>query len=264
MKKIILGLLSTIAILCMIFIFLMGGQIGAYAWNLAVFVFAPFAVLGLIIQLIILMISLFRRKNILWNILFIAISIVFTLPITVLFGISPITYPTKASPSDGIVLMMPLEEGVLFGGKEYKTHAMWPSECYAYDILKEPYNLGSDVLTDYGIWGADIVAPVSGTVIAIENNEPDITPNIEEFTSSLGNYIFIEIDGKGTYLILAHLQKNSILVDVDEHIEVGQLLGKVGNSGTTSEPHLHIQHQKNNPMTTVFPTCAQGLPIEFR
>lgn len=74
---------------------------------------------------------------------------------------------------------MPVENAVLFGGKEYKTHAMWPSECYAFDILKEPYEVGSNNLDDYGIFGEDIYSPVSSAIIGMENNEIDIEPNSE-------------------------------------------------------------------------------------
>ena len=159
---------------------------------------------------------------------------------------------------------MPVENAVVFGGKEYKTHAMWPSECYAYDILTEPYDVGSVNLNDYGVFNADVISPVFGTVIAMENSEQDITPNIDEFTSTLGNYIYLKVDETNTYLILAHLKQNSIAVSVGDHLSEGEFIGKVGNSGTTSEPHLHIQHQRTNPMNDIFPTCAEGLPINFK
>ena len=263
-KKISLGVLCAIAIACVLCVYGVGGQIGAYMWNAAVFVLAPMAVLALLVQMVILTTMLCKRKRVTWNIIFIAVSIVFALPITVLVGISPITYPTNANPNDGITVVMPVENAVLFGGKEYKTHAMWPSECYAYDILAEPHDVGSENLNDYGVFGADVISPVFGTVIAMENSEQDIAPNTDEFISSLGNYIFLKIDETKTYLILAHLKQNSIEVSVGDHLDEGEFIGKVGNSGTTSEPHLHVQHQRTNPMDAVFPTCAEGLPINFK
>lgn len=147
--------------------------------------------------------------------------------------------------------------------KEYKTHAVLPSECYAYDILKEPYDIDSDDLYDYGIYLADVYCPVNGTVIDCKDTEEDILPNTEEFESSLGNYIFIEVDETGTYLILSHLEKDSVLVDVGEHVTKGMKIAKVGNSGTTSEPHLHMQHQRNNPLEMKIPVCAEGLPMKI-
>ncbi|MCI2046290.1 MAG: peptidoglycan DD-metalloendopeptidase family protein [Faecalibacterium sp.] len=263
MKKISLGALCLLAFFCMISVFLIGGQLAAYIWNVAVFIFSPIAIIALLIQLIVLMVFLIKKKNVSWNIRFIAVTFVMALPITVLLGISPVTYPTNANSHDTIIATIPVEDAVIFGGKEYRSHAMWPSECYAYDIVKEPHDVGSKNLEDYGIYNCDVYSPVSGTVIATENNEPDITPNTDEFTSSMGNYIYIKIDGHDSYLILAHFKQDSISVGVGDHVEQKQLVGKVGNSGTTSEPHLHVQHQRNNPLDMTFPSCAEGLPIIF-
>lgn len=264
MKKIVMGILCTIVSVCVVLIYLVGGQIGAYSWNIAVFVFAPMAIIAILIQIPVLIFSVCKKKKVLWNVAFIAASFIFALPVTVLVGISPVTYPTNANPNDALMATTPVENAVLFGGKEYKTHAMWPSECYAYDILKEPYDVGSRNLNDYGIFGCDVHSPVSGTVTATVKNEPDIAPNTEEFLSSLGNYIYIKVDNNDTYFILAHFKENSILVNVGDHVDQNQLIGKVGNSGTTSEPHLHIQHQRNNPLDVKFPSCAEGLPINFK
>lgn len=263
MKKVGMGVLCFLAVFCSISVYFIGGQLAAYSWSIAVLILAPAAVIALLIQLVVLIVTLCKKKRVLWNIAYIAITIIFALPITVLLGVSPITYPTNADPDDAVIATMPVEDAVLFGGKTYRSHAMWPSECYAYDLVKEPHDVGSNDLDDYGIYNCDVYSPVSGTVIATENNEPDIAPNTDAFTSSMGNYIYIKIDDQDTYLILAHFKQNSISVKAGDHVEQKQMIGKVGNSGTTSEPHLHIQHQRNNPINVTFPTCVEGLPIVF-
>lgn len=263
MKKIIIALPAAIAAALTVCVYAVGGAAGAYAWSIAVFALAPLALAAALIFAVLTVVALCRKRKIGWKIASFALSCLFALPITVLLGISPVTYPQNADPADAITAVMPVKDSVLIGGKEHKAHAMWPSECYAYDILKQPYNTGSKNLEDYGIYGSEVFAPVSGTVVEMENAQEDIAPNTEEFTSSLGNYIFIRADETGTYVILAHFKQNSILVKAGEHIEQGTLIGQVGNSGTTSEPHLHIQHQRNNPMEVRFPTCAEGLPIAF-
>lgn len=53
---------------------------------------------------------------------------------------------------------IPVEEFCFFGGKDYRTHAIWPSECYAYDILSEPYDIGAADLKSYGIYDADVLS----------------------------------------------------------------------------------------------------------
>lgn len=262
-KKIGICTLLIIEIFFIVSIYLIGGKIAPWIWSGCVFIVAPIATVALIIEIIIGIIRACKKKKIKWNILYIVITIIMAYPITILFGNSFLTYPTYENKDKSIEVINPVEDSILFGGKDYKTHAVWPSECYAYDILMEPYDINSNDLNDYGIYLADVYCPVSGKVIDLKNTEEDVLPNTEEFTSSLGNYIFIEIEETGTYLILAHLEKDSITVSVGDYVTKGMHIAKVGNSGTTSEPHLHMQHQRNNPMDMKFPICAEGLPIEF-
>lgn len=263
MRKIILGFFGLLFAVFVCGVFGIGGKAGAYIWCVAVFIVGPIALVASFGQITVLAVRLIRKKKIRWNMIFLALSVLCVLPISVMSGASPVTYPTHAKEEDTLVLQQPVKDGVYFGGKEYKTHAYWPSECYAYDIVKEPYETNSSKLESYGIFGENVICPINGTVIDVQNKEPDIIPNTDEYTSSLGNYIFLQVDGKGTYLILAHLKQGSVLVSAGEHVNAGEILAKVGNSGTTSEPHLHIQLQRENPLETMFPVCAEGLPIIF-
>lgn len=262
-KKIGFGILLLVELIFIVGVYFMRGQIGAYLWSASVFIIAPIATVAFLVQLIILCVRIFKKKRIRWNAAYILMTLILAYPVTILMGVSVLTYPTGNSQKDIISVSNPVKESVLLGGKEYKTHAVWPSECYAYDIVKESYDIDSDNLHDYGIYLADVYCPVNGTVIDCKDNEEDILPNTEKFESSLGNYIFIEVEETGTYLILAHLEKDSILVDIGEHVTKGTKIAKVGNSGTTSEPHLHMQHQRNNPMEMKIPICAEGLSMEI-
>ncbi|HAB60423.1 MAG TPA: peptidase M24 [Lachnospiraceae bacterium] len=275
-SRLIIGMLGSIVLIMVLCVYGIGGMVGAYVWTIGVFIVAPITCVGAVIQICRIMKKIVwyaaKRKDsdkkqdirICTDLIILVLILVLAYPITILFGVSALTYPRNADQADCVSMKMPVENAVLFGGKEFKSHAIWPSECYAYDIVVEPYDTNSGRLENYGIYMADVIAPVSGTVIGMENTEEDIMPNTEEFKSSLGNYIFLKIEQTGTYLILAHLEKGSIPVSIDDYVEVGQYIGKVGNSGTTSEPHLHIQHQRNNPLTMIFPTCSEGLPIEFQ
>lgn len=264
MKKIILGVLSIIIIVSMTTVFTIGGKTSSYIWCVFVFVIAPISAVLFVAQTITLIYRIFKKRAIKWNIFFLLITIIYMLPMSVIFGISPVVYPDLASENDMIEIEKPITDGIYLGGKSYKTHAYWPSERYAYDIVKEPYNMGSTNLIDYGIYGEEVLSPVNGTIIGFENNESDIEPNSSEFTSALGNYVFISIDESNTYMILAHFKENTITVSIGDKIEKGQLLGLVGNSGTSSEPHLHIQHQRENPLTVTFVPSAEGLPIKLK
>ncbi len=262
-KKIGFGLLVLIEIACILAIYLVGGQVGPWIWSVCVFIVGPIASLALLVQIIVGIVRIIKNKQIKWNLLYIGVTVIIAYPITILFGISMLTYPTHEMKSETIKAINPIEKSILLGGKDYKTHAVWPSECYAYDIVKEPYDINSKELTDFGVYLADVYCPVSGTIIDLKDNEEDISPNTEDFKSSLGNYIFMEIEETGTYLILAHLEKDSINFNVGDYVSKGMKIARVGNSGTTSEPHLHIQHQKNSPLEMIFPICSEGLPIEF-
>ena len=59
---------------------------------------------------------------------------------------------------------------------------------------------------------------------------------------------------------MGHLQKGSIQVKVGEIVKEGQPIAKVGNSGWTIQPHIHVQAMK---MTQGSFWSAGGLPIYF-
>jgi hypothetical protein len=262
-NKFVLWMLILLELVCIFCIYVVKGQIAPWVWTTCIFIFSPIASIIIIFQIVMILIKIVKKKCIRFNLIYIFVLIFLAYPITIFFGVSILKYPTDELSKDTINMTVPVENSILFGGKDYKTHAVWASECYAYDILKEPYGIKSNDLNDYGIYLEDIHSPVSGIVIDLEESEEDIKPNTENFSSSLGNYIFMKIEKNNTYLILAHLEKDSIDVSVGDYVNRGTVIAKVGNSGTTSEPHLHIQHQKNNPMELKIPICAEGLPIKF-
>lgn len=73
----------------------------------------------------------------------------------------------------------------------------------------------------------------------------------------LGNHVIVDL-GDGTYAALAHLKHGSVTVAAGETIEAGQQLAECGNSGNTTEPHLHFQL-----MDAQRPSIAAGLPFSL-
>lgn len=263
-------LLIGLLLILWISVFLIGGIVGAYSWTLLKLVLPIIGALGLLINLILIIILLFKKSKSLKLAFNVIVHILMIFPILMTMNIIPFAYPNTvehAQPS--VTVNFPLEEQTVvgWGGNNVKDnlpHAVWSSERWAYDLLMEPFNINSDNNEDYGIWNKIIHSPVSGVVIAAYDGEDDITPGSEDFISLEGNYVYIKIKETGTYLLLNHLKKDSLLVKVGDKVKPGDLLGRVGNSGSTSEPHLHIHHQRQNPTKTIHPIIAEGLPLFFR
>lgn len=93
-------------------------------------------------------------------------------------------------------------------------------------------------LESYAIDGAAVVSPCQGLVTAVADGLPDLPPPRSDPGNPAGNHVVIDC-GAAT-VELAHLRRGSVAVAEGEQIAVGQSLGRIGNSGNTTEPHLHI------------------------
>ncbi len=99
---------------------------------------------------------------------------------------------------------------------------------------------------DYYAYGKEILSPGSGLVTDVIQEVRDNRPGSKNKYSALGNAVFIQ-HRKLEFSILAHLKPNETKVKVGDKIEPGQVIGLCGNSGNTSEPHLHF-HLQNTPI----------------
>jgi len=84
------------------------------------------------------------------------------------------------------------------------------------------------------------LAPADGEVLAVENGIEDNKPvgKMNE-KNPLGNYVIID-HGNDEYSYLAHFKHKSIEVNEGDRVKQGDVLGRVGNSGNSSEPHIHF------------------------
>jgi hypothetical protein len=262
----------TALIICILWscVFFVQGLYGAISWGLLK-MFLPFAgLLGLILSILFIVIRYIKKKQILRSIISFVLCLVLMFPILLTINVIKFAYPASiVTTTPAVTVLWPIQEKsvVGWGGDTVDSnlpHAIWASERWAYDILIEPYSSGSPLLEDYGIWDAEVIAPVSGVIVAAYDDEADITPNTEEFISTEGNHVYIKIDETGTYLLLNHLKMGSVTVNTGDHVKPGDLIGLVGNSGSSSEPHLHIHHQRQDPTKTLMPIFAEGLPLYFK
>ncbi|CCF84523.1 M23 family metallopeptidase [Nitrolancea hollandica] len=102
----------------------------------------------------------------------------------------------------------------------------------------------SDV-RNYTDYGADVIAVADGTVIDTLNTLDDQVPGKLPDPNSItlqtvdGNHVVLDLGG-GFYAFYAHMRKGSVTVKPGDKVKRGQVIGKLGNSGNTSAPHLHF------------------------
>ena len=94
----------------------------------------------------------------------------------------------------------------------------------------------------YFIFGAEVLAVAPGRVVATRSHLPEATPPNEpppDLDTASGNYVVQDLGG-GRSAVYAHLQTGGVRVSPGDHVRRGQVLGLVGNTGLSSEPHLHF------------------------
>ncbi|MCY0902881.1 MAG: M23 family metallopeptidase [Firmicutes bacterium] len=95
----------------------------------------------------------------------------------------------------------------------------------------------------YFCFGADVVSPIDGTITLVDARHADQPIGSADEAHPAGNLLIIE-DETGRRLVLAHLMQDSIIRRTGDKVKRGDLLAKVGNSGRSSEPHLHLHAEQ--------------------
>lgn len=86
----------------------------------------------------------------------------------------------------------------------------------------------------------NIIATKSGTVVYVSNDCADNGDLYNDCNGGVGNYVTID-HGNGYYSRAQHMAKDSIVVNVGDSVEQGQVIGKIGQSGRCQGAHLHFQ-----------------------
>jgi len=98
---------------------------------------------------------------------------------------------------------------------------------------------------NYRAYGAEIQSVADGTVTQILDGLPQNIPNSSKLAVDItletigGNHAIVDI-GNGRYAFYAHMEPGSLRVKVGDKVVRGQVLGLLGNTGNSSEPHLHF------------------------
>lgn len=93
------------------------------------------------------------------------------------------------------------------------------------------------------------------------NDHHDLPANTTDPDHPAGNYLGIQIGDSNQIVVLAHLMANTFLVKEGDVVTRGQPLAKVGNSGNTSEPHLHMHIVESTTEDLLFEET--GIPMQF-
>ena len=113
---------------------------------------------------------------------------------------------------------------------------------------------------NYADYGVDVLSVADGTVVdmlsTLDDQPPGQLPDPKTITIQNvdGNHVIVDL-GHGVYAFYAHMEKNSIPVALGQHVKRGDVLGKLGNTGNTSAPHLHF-HLMDGPS----PLASNGIP----
>ena len=165
-------------------------------------------------------------------------------------------------PSGPIDVGFPLTNGSYIvgqggNGPAANYHAKDPAQRYAVDVMKlnragmRARGLYPDEASAYVIFGDSVVSPCDGTVIAAVDVFPDASRISLDTKNPAGNHVVLRCGDVD--VTLAHFQRGSVSVRKGASVTRGTPLGRAGNSGNSTEPHLHVHAERN----------GAGVPLLF-
>ena len=195
---------------------------------------------------------------------------------------APVTLETASVPvtSDLLVIAPPLRGGPWLAANGPSAESghrralipisggLFIAQRFAIDWVKvdarySTYSGDSLKNSSYYAYGNDALAVADGIVTEVKDSIPENVPGINSRAVPItletvgGNHVIVDIGG-GHYAFYAHLQPGSIRVKLGARVKRGQVLGLVGNSGNSTEPHLHFHVSDASS-----PLGAEGVPYAF-
>jgi murein DD-endopeptidase MepM/ murein hydrolase activator NlpD len=155
---------------------------------------------------------------------------------------------------------------VFWGGggtsRALNYHVVAPDQRHAYDLVRVDAegrtHTGDGSSNDqYFCWDRPVIAPADATVVSVKDGVFDNCPGVLNPVVPAGNHVLLDF-GNGEHGLFAHLRKDSVQVSEGQQVKAGDLLGVCGNSGNSSEAHLHF-HLQDGPV----PFQGHGLPVTF-
>lgn len=183
----------------------------------------------------------------------------------------------RARPDGTVDLSFPFKEGrfvVLHGGgaTSLNYHRVVPAQAWATDLValdergRRARGVRPEALEAYEIFDQAVIAPCDGVVSGMSDGAPDTPVGGSDSVAPAGNHVLLScVVGEAEItLLLAHLRSGSMAVTRGDRIRRGALLGRVGSSGNSTEPHLHIHAVRGReaPLDTVL-ASAEAVPLSF-
>lgn len=136
--------------------------------------------------------------------------------------------------------------------------------------------LSTEPVERFYAFGRPVLAPARGIIVQAHDGEMDHVARRSQLSlvpyalgqparlrrgvaAIAGNYLIIALPQGNTFVALVHLRARSIRVAVGEEVKTGQVVAECGNSGNSTQPHVHVQVMDNPD-----PAVARGVPMAFR
>jgi murein DD-endopeptidase len=147
----------------------------------------------------------------------------------------------------------------------------WLAQRYAIDWLQSQTIDGvrttwkglEDKNESYFCYDQPIYSVADGKVVDMSDGLPENVPHSGkyavpiDFSNAAGNHAVIEI-AQHRFVLYAHMRPGTVRVKIGDRVRAGEILGRVGNTGSSVEPHLHM-HIDDQPSFL----AGNGVPYEF-
>ncbi len=172
------------------------------------------------------------------------------------FFIQPYTPQLPVPERNTTALKLPFREAwtVFWGGdtRAQNYHVDVAVQKNAFDFLitdsaGKTHKGDGNINDDYYAFGKEILALCDATVVLVVDGVRDNVPRYQNPLFVTGNTVILKT-AANEFIVLAHFKQHSIMVKEGEAIKQGDVLGLCGNSGNSSEPHLHLHLQNVEDM----------------
>lgn len=143
---------------------------------------------------------------------------------------------------------------------------LWRGQSRALDVFRiSPLGIHKTGWTPsdparFTTFGTPVLAPCDGEIAKAVDGLEDMRVPVMDRDHMAGNYVAINCGQ--FFVFLAHLRKNSVAVSTGNRVDVGDVLGEMGNSGNSSEPHLHVHAQRGLSEKAAFAGEPLALTID--